>query len=97
MTPEQFWFDDEDNYNAYQKAYNLKINEEKWLTGIYVTRAIYDGISGVLPSAVARGLGSKGNYEHIQYYDSPLGAESKQEEKEDNTEENYRKRVSSWV
>ena len=80
MDIEMFWWDDEDYFVAYVKAYNERIREQSWFTGLYTLKAVEHAIVEVLPSAVGTLFSKNSNYkpEKFLYPQSPLGAEKEE-------------------
>lgn len=78
MTPEQYWEGDPALVKYYRKADEIRkerINQEKWLQGMYIYEAICDA------SPILRSFSKKGTKPH-PYAEKPYALTSKQQEQE---------------
>ena len=83
MTPEQYWDGDPALVKYYRKADEIKldrVNQEKWLQGMYIYEAICDA------SPVLHAFAKRGTKPH-PYSEKPYPLNSKQRERSEEREE----------
>lgn len=73
MTPDQFWYDDIELFEAYRTAYQNKVNYQCWLNGVYTLNALETAIINCMPSAIGVAFSDNSTERPIlSYYDKPI-------------------------
>lgn len=106
MTPEEFWYDDEDYLIAYRKAYLNKLSKQGWINGRYILEAMYEVSTTINPRLMYNAFSAFNpqDIEVLPYRNEPidfLNVEGQKETKEKKTEKDieqeYRDRLNFWV
>lgn len=104
MTDEMFWFWNEDYFLVYQKAYFNRISRENWINGLYISDAIYEVCTTIMPVLCYNGFSGfkPKDIKPIPYKSKPIDFLNTKEEKaseitEMDKEKKYRDRLNYWI
>lgn len=92
MDLDMFWWDDEDYFNAYFKAYKNRLDTTAWYNGIYILEAMQFAIATAIPPSVGV-LFDKKSFDQLKKFSYPSQPKTnvKKVEKKEITEEDKEK------